>query len=170
MHSTPVACTCHVTCLLVYSSGGLQPGIQLFRVVYRYTAYTPLTAPLAEVYSSTAVYIGLQYTALQRSTVYSGIHSPSEPQFHVLRDCSTSWFGAGLEQRTMKAEVRSCPATCPMLAIQPHCAQPCLTTMPAARFKSSRASPPPPSACARPAHVPLLCESSAQKCAFLRRR
>ena len=68
----------------------------------------------------------------------------------------------------MKAEVRSCPATCPMLAIQPHCAQPCLTTMPAARFTSSRASPPPPSACA--AHVPLLCESSAQKCTFLRHR
>ena len=45
--------------------------------VYRYTAYTPCPAPLAEVYSSTAVYSGLQYTALQRYTVYSGIHSPS---------------------------------------------------------------------------------------------
>ena len=76
-NSTPAACTCRVTCLSVYSSGGLQPGIQLFRVVYRYTAYTHRPAPLAEVYSSTAVYSGLQYTALQRSTVYSGIHSPS---------------------------------------------------------------------------------------------
>ena len=45
--------------------------------VYRYTALSPRHAPLAEVYSATAVYSGLQYTALQRSTVYSGIHSPS---------------------------------------------------------------------------------------------
>ena len=70
---------CHVTCLSVYSSGGLQPFPQLFRGVYRYTAQPPRPAPLAEVYSSTAVYSDLQYTALQQSTVYSGMHSPSGP-------------------------------------------------------------------------------------------
>ena len=61
-----------------YSSHGLQPFLQLFSGVYRYTATSLRPAPLAEVYRSTAVYSGLQYTALQPSTVYSGIHSPSD--------------------------------------------------------------------------------------------
>ena len=60
-----------------YSRQGLQQFLQLFRDVYRYTSCTPCPAPLAEVYSSTAVYSGLQSTALQRSTVYSSLHSPS---------------------------------------------------------------------------------------------
>jgi len=45
--------------------------------VYRYTAPSPRPAPLAEVYSIQRYTAGLQYTALQRSTVYSSIHSPS---------------------------------------------------------------------------------------------
>ena len=46
-----------------YSRQGLQQFLQLFGDVYRYTAHSPRPAPLAEVYSSTAVY--------SRSTVYS---------------------------------------------------------------------------------------------------
>ena len=57
---------CHATCLSVYSSGGLQQFLQLVRVVYRYTAQPPRPAPLAEVYSSTAVY------SIQ---LYSGLHT-----------------------------------------------------------------------------------------------
>ena len=64
--------------------------------VYRYTALSLRPEPLAEVYSSTAVYSGIQYTALQRSTVYSGIHSPSaeNPQIGPMRrmpSFSTPW-------------------------------------------------------------------------------
>ena len=62
--------TCHVTCLSVYSSGGLQPRIQLFRGVYRYTALSLRPAPLAEVYSSTAVYSIQLYSGLQYTAVY----------------------------------------------------------------------------------------------------
>ena len=52
------------------SSGGLQPRIQLFRAVYRYTADTLRIAPLAEVYSSTAVYSIQLYSGLQYTAVY----------------------------------------------------------------------------------------------------
>ena len=38
--------------------------------VYRYTADTPRAAPLAEVYSSTAVYSIQLYSGLQYTTVY----------------------------------------------------------------------------------------------------
>ena len=47
-------------------------------MVYNTHALSRAACRHAEVYSSTAVYSGLQYTALQRSTVYSGLHSPSE--------------------------------------------------------------------------------------------
>ena len=58
----------------VYSSHGLQPFLQLFSGVYRYTAPSPRPAPLAEVYSSTAVYSGIQrYTAVYSIQLYSGI-------------------------------------------------------------------------------------------------
>ena len=60
----------YVSCLSVYSSGGLQPRIQLFRGVYRYTAQPPRPAPLAEVYSSTAVYSIQLYSGLQYTAVY----------------------------------------------------------------------------------------------------
>ena len=56
--------------LSVYSSGGLQPRIQLFRAVYRYTAPSLLPGPLAEVYSSTAVYSIQLYSGLQYTAVY----------------------------------------------------------------------------------------------------
>ena len=60
-----------------YSRQGLQQFLQLFRDVYRYTAQSPRPAPLAEVYSSTAVYSGIQqvysiqlYSGLQYTAVY----------------------------------------------------------------------------------------------------
>ena len=61
----------------VYSSHGIQPFLQLFSGVYRYTAPSPRPAPLAEVYSSTAVYSGIQqvysiqlYSGIQYTAVY----------------------------------------------------------------------------------------------------
>ena len=53
-----------------YSRQGLQQFLQLFRDVYRYTALSPRPAPLAEVYSSTAVYSIQLYSGIQYTAVY----------------------------------------------------------------------------------------------------
>ena len=85
-----------------YSRQGLQQFLQLFRDVYRYTAHSPRPAPLAEVYSSTAVYSGLQQVysiQLYSGLPYTAVYIP--PQGLVLVTLSTARPGPSGDRRCL---------------------------------------------------------------------